>query len=266
MRRVGSLNNNFPFVSHFPDINIKSYHDPFCIFAMKLVLAVVKFVLLSAVIHIVISTVSEERDYHIGQEKRQVLVPNDEGSTDAAATASRAPAYMITSVAAAAANNVSNGENVADRISLLKNTIGQLSSEIEQLSQQIHELSMKNSDVSTDSVGFAAISSKLDSREDSSKQMLVSTPGATLTSTVESVRITYERMLKCVKNSKSVSPKSSSFGNWKYPADAEKHYKELLAKTDKFRHTPVHTHGYKDLWIGARYIFKKSFTVSYLTV
>lgn len=62
-------------------------------------------------------------------------------------------------------------------------------------------------------------------------------------------KTTYEHALSCIKNSKVVPAKTNPFPNWEFPEDAEAHYQDLLKKTEKFRHVPIHTHGHHGMWI-----------------
>lgn len=63
-------------------------------------------------------------------------------------------------------------------------------------------------------------------------------------------RVTYERMLSCARASKVVSESSYPFQRWEFPVDAEQHYQDLLKKTERYRHVPIHTHGHHGMWIG----------------
>jgi hypothetical protein len=58
---------------------------------------------------------------------------------------------------------------------------------------------------------------------------------------------TYARLIPCILNNTNVT---HTFDYYKYPDDAEAHYKDLLDKTAKYRNHHAHTvHGYKGPWI-----------------
>ncbi len=59
---------------------------------------------------------------------------------------------------------------------------------------------------------------------------------------------TYEKVVPCLLSAWMVEDKNRVFA---FPDDAEEHYQDLLALTDRFRSVPVHSYaGYNGPWIG----------------
>jgi hypothetical protein len=64
---------------------------------------------------------------------------------------------------------------------------------------------------------------------------------------------TYNKVLPCIKSFPTIQKKDVS--NWRFPIDAQMHYKELLSRTKSMRNVPFHkASGYDGPWIENHYI------------
>ncbi len=66
---------------------------------------------------------------------------------------------------------------------------------------------------------------------------------------IQRANVTYGKVLPCIESAWMLADKNEK-RDWAFPTDAEEHYRDLLAKTEKFRTAPVHEYAhYEGPWI-----------------